>query len=190
MKKVVEPLIHMRTPGFILSHDPSIPVAQVAGLVEAHDAVVAELRSDHITAEEGRTIHDLLVGGKILLPEASSKARELPGWLLKAWVGCVRGAATRAGRHIRFDFSIGPRVQERRTNGILVLILSSDYSGVIERSSYYNKYYVHREDFKNVEPRNREVHHTFGRLAVTFDSEGLVPSTPPGRYKPCTGQSA
>jgi hypothetical protein len=59
-------------------------------------------------------------------------ARELPGQLLKAWVGYVEGASTRAGPSIRFDPQRSPSPVQGRRNGILVLIVPNDYAGIIE----------------------------------------------------------
>jgi hypothetical protein len=172
-RELIDRLLNVGTPGFILRHEPSISAAQVTSLVQSPNVVVALLRSDHLTPSDGQIIQDILLSGNVLMLGVAPNARELPGQLLKAWVGYVEDAFTNTGPSIRFNPHRSPLQVQGRRNGILVLIVPNDYAGIIESRFRSQSYRVPNEDVGTGEQSSRQVHYTFGLPVETVTVKDL-----------------
>src|SRR5262249_16743254 len=94
--------------------------------LERYEAVIAELRSDHIDAEEGAFLRDVLMEGHLLLL-IIGEARALPAELLRAWGTFAEDSQhtyAGAGRFIRFEPTRGSQPL-----GMLGIIVPKNYAG-------------------------------------------------------------
>ena len=92
---------------FAVFHEAAIPARQVCHVIAQHlgaSVEIAELRSDHISAEDGRFVQEALTNGKTLLLIAT-QGGELPQQLFRAWDRVCQSpqrTGAHAGRQIHF----------------------------------------------------------------------------------------
>jgi FRG domain len=109
----IQRLLQIGKHAFVVVRDEAVSARRICQTI-AHgldrSTVVAELRSDHISAEEGAFVHETLVHGNVLLLIAS-EGRELAAELLRAWeefCNDPQHTYTNAGRFIGFAPPLSP----------------------------------------------------------------------------------
>jgi hypothetical protein len=122
----------LRLPAYVVFHGPSVPPEAVCATIRAHigrKTVVARLRSDALSSEEGEFVHGSLLAGLALVLIGGGDD-ELPAMLLEAWDSFYRSPQhtyTDAHRYIHFtpdDLGGGDRAQAL---GMLLLVVPRGY---------------------------------------------------------------
>jgi hypothetical protein len=160
----------IQLPAFTLCHAAAIPpraiCAQIASSLVETTVVIAELRSDHIGAEEGAFMRDVLMKGHLLLLIVG-EARALPAQLVRAWEAFAEHPkyVHSGSGFIRFE-----PTSDYQPGGMLGIIVPKNYAGALLRTT---RVQIFEDNMRGTAALPDPDVRMLGRLAVALSMKAL-----------------